>query len=293
MGVPQPTQTNVENKRNSSISFTSISTNNESTEISLPLRGLHGSYIRYTPDDLIDLSSYNSGVLKIKIHEVQMSNVTYCYCQVIVDALMPQYKTVKLRGDDLLFDECADAFIKEADFSRIAIEIKPGHSDEKDNHKLGHWIDSAAAIIRRIMKNKRLNPDDDEGTWFNLLGTNGPGRIRLGFDYEPMENFVLNPDESLDSKLLTRCFSLKRNANHRFFFFACVIIDQGILTVDLVSARNLMAADKIGTSDPYVVFTVNGERVHKSETIKKTLNPKWHNERFTVPIVSTFSFNTR
>jgi Ca2+-dependent lipid-binding protein len=64
------------------------------------------------------------------------------------------------------------------------------------------------------------------------------------------------------------------------------IIDQGLLTVDLVSASNLMAADKIGTSDPYVVFTVNGERVHKSDTIKKTLNPKWHNERFTVPIAS-------
>lgn len=48
-----------------------------------------------------------------------------------------------------------------------------------------------------------------------------------------------------------------------------------------------MAADKTGTSDPYVVFTVNGERVHKSDTIRKTLNPKWQRERFTVPIVST------
>jgi Ca2+-dependent lipid-binding protein len=197
LGVPQPPQTSTDIKRSSNISSTSI---NEPEVAPLPLRGLHGSYIRYTPDDLVDLSSYNSGVLKIKIHEVQLSNVAYCYCQVIVDALMPQYKTAKLRGDDLLFDECADAFIKEADFSRIAIEIKPAHSDEKDNHKLGHWIDSAAAIIRRIMKHKRLNPEDDEGTWFNLMGTNGPARIRLGFEYDPMENFILNPDESLDSE---------------------------------------------------------------------------------------------
>ena len=42
----------------------------------------------------------------------------------------------------------------------------------------------------------------------------------------------------------------------------------------------------LGTSDPYVVFTVNGERVHKSQVIKKTLNPVWKNEQFTVPIVS-------
>lgn len=56
--------------------------------------------------------------------------------------------------------------------------------------------------------------------------------------------------------------------------------------MDLVSAKDLMAADKTGTSDPYVVFTVNGERVYKSDTIRKTLNPKWQRERFTVPIVS-------
>jgi hypothetical protein len=198
---------------------------------------------------------------------------------------MPQYKTASLRGDSLLFDECADAFIKEADFSRIAIEIKPSHSDEKDNHKLGHWIDSASSIIRRIMKHKRLNPEDDEGTWFSLMGTNGPARIRLGFEYDPMESFVLNPDESLDSK--SSFCGQKRDINGSFFLH---IIDQGILTVDLVSARNLMAADKTGTSDPYVVFTVNGERVHKSDTIKKTLNPNWQNERFTVPIVSIFFF---
>lgn len=250
------------NSNISSVSAISSTAAGEELAQPLPLRGLHGSFIRYTPDNLIDLSSYNSGVLKIKIHEVQLSSVAYCYCQVIVDALMPQYKTAKLRGDNLKFDECADMFIKEADFSRIAIEIKPANSDEKEIYKLGHWIDSGASVIRRIMRRKRLglSDEDDEGTWFNLLGTDGPARIRLGFRYDPMENFVLNPDESLDN--------------------------QGILNVELVSATNLMAADKSGTSDPYVIFNVNGEKVHKSEIIKKTLNPKWSHERFTVPIVS-------
>ncbi|KAI9485598.1 MAG: C2 domain-containing protein [Benjaminiella poitrasii] len=262
--------TDLSNKNSSLSSISAISSTNIESEIpSLPLRGLHGAYIRYTPDDLVDLGSYNSGVLKIKIHEVQLSSPAYCYCQVIVDSLMPLYKTAKLRGDNLQFDECADAFIKEVDFSRIAIEIKPAHSDEKDIHKLGHWIDSGSAIIRRIMKHKRLGLDDsdDEGIWFNLMGTDGPARIRLSFTYDPMVNFVLNPDESLDN--------------------------QGVLTVNLVSARNLMAADKTGTSDPYVVFNVNGERVYKSETIRKTLNPKWHNERFTVPIQSRVTASIR
>ncbi|CEP18998.1 hypothetical protein [Parasitella parasitica] len=246
-----------------------VSDNTALTSSALPLRGLHGSYIRYTPDNLIDLNSYNSGVLKVRIHEVQLSSPAYCYCQVIVDALMPQYKTAKLRGDNLMFDEYADMFIKEVDFSRVAIELKPAHFDEKDIHKLGHWIDSGSNIVHRIMKRKRLGLDgiDNEGTWFNLMGTDGPARIRLSFEYDPLANFTLNPDESLDN--------------------------QGILTVDLVSAKNLMAADKAGTSDPYVIFTVNGERVHKSETIRKTLNPEWKRERFTVPIQSRVTASIR
>lgn len=63
--------------------------------------------------------------------------------------------------------------------------------------------------------------------------------------------------------------------------------------MDLLSARDLMAVDKTGTSDPYVVFTVNGERLYKSDVIKKALNPKWNHARFTVPIVCilcTFHF---
>lgn len=174
------------------------------TETQVPMWDLHSSPIRYTPDRLVDLSSYNSGVLKIKIHEVQFSSPVYCYCQVIVDSLLPSYKTAKLRGQNLQFDETSDAFIKEADFSRIAIEIKSAHTTEKDIHTLGHWMDSGASIIRRIIRRKRYNPDsvDDEGFWFNLMGTGSPARIRLSFDYIPMSNFLLNPDESLDSKFL-------------------------------------------------------------------------------------------
>ena len=39
-----------------------------------------------------------------------------------------------------------------------------------------------------------------------------------------------------------------------------------------------------GKSDPFAVFTLNGERVFKSETRKKTLNPEW-NEEFTIQVV--------
>jgi hypothetical protein len=39
-----------------------------------------------------------------------------------------------------------------------------------------------------------------------------------------------------------------------------------------------------GKSDPFAAFTLNGEKVFKSETQKKTLNPEW-NEEFSVEVV--------
>lgn len=226
-----------------------------------PINDLHNVPIRYTPDDLVDLMAYNSGVLKVKIHEVRLPSASTAYCQLLVDALMPQFQTAKMKGRTLAFNETGDAFVKEADFSRVAIEIKPEHADEKDDIKIGYWVEAVSSIVRRIQARRRSMENDDEGEWFELLGTTLPGgQIRLSFDYIPLVNFTLNPDESLDN--------------------------QGQLTVTLLDAKDLMAADKSGTSDPYVVFTVNGERVHKSATVKKTVNPSWKNEQFVVPIVS-------
>ncbi|KAI9266580.1 C2 domain-containing protein [Phascolomyces articulosus] len=233
-----------------------------------PTHDLHGVPIRYTPDDIVDLSVYNTGVLTVKIHEVKMPTVSHAYCQLLIDALMPQFHTQKLKGRTLTFNETGDAFVKEADFSRVAIEIKPADADEKDDMKLGYWVDKVASIVRRIQTNQRNGVDDEEGQWYPLLGTALPDAwIRLSFDYTPLVNFTLNPDESLDN--------------------------QGQLTVTLLDAKDLMAADKSGTSDPYVVFTVNGDRVHKSATIKKTLNPSWKNETFTVPIQSRVTASFR
>lgn len=40
----------------------------------------------------------------------------------------------------------------------------------------------------------------------------------------------------------------------------------------------------IGKSDPYAVFTLNGQKVFKSQTKKKTLNPDW-GEAFNISVV--------
>ncbi|KAI8607128.1 C2 domain-containing protein [Chytriomyces sp. MP71] len=49
--------------------------------------------------------------------------------------------------------------------------------------------------------------------------------------------------------------------------------NSGTLYVDLISASNLEAVDHSGTSDPYVLVSLNGEPLHKSKVHKKELNP--------------------
>ncbi|CDS11701.1 hypothetical protein LRAMOSA03964 [Lichtheimia ramosa] len=243
--------------------------NKQHVEEELSILDLHGSPIKYTPDGMVDMASYSSGVLRVKIHEVELPQRGYAYCQLVADALLPQWKSSKLKGRKLQFNETADVFIKEADISRIAIEVRPAIADEKDDRKLGYWVDNVKGIIRHIQNKRRSTGNEktlDDGIWYSLYGDVG-GRIKLGFDYIPMSSFILNPDESIDN--------------------------QGNLTVTLLRAKDLKAADKSGTSDPYVVFTVNGERVHKSSVVKKTLNPVWKNEQFSVPIQSRVTASFR
>jgi len=63
------------------------------------------------------------------------------------------------------------------------------------------------------------------------------------------------------------------------------IVDMGILRVDLLDGSDIRGVDRSGKSDPYAVFTLNGDRVYKSQIIKKTLAPQW-NEDFLCNVVS-------
>lgn len=42
------------------------------------------------------------------------------------------------------------------------------------------------------------------------------------------------------------------------------------LYIEIVSGRDLLAADKTGKSDPYVKVIINGETIHKTWHVKQT-----------------------
>ena len=49
----------------------------------------------------------------------------------------------------------------------------------------------------------------------------------------------------------------------------------GRLSVKVMHGRGLLAADKNGLSDPYAMVQLGHQKVRKTKTEKKTLNPDW------------------
>ena len=47
-------------------------------------------------------------------------------------------------------------------------------------------------------------------------------------------------------------------------------IDDKILSIEIISCRDLMVADKNGSSDPFVKIKMGEKQVHKTKHIKKT-----------------------
>ncbi|KAH3900035.1 Tcb3p SCDLUD_004352 [Saccharomycodes ludwigii] len=92
--------------------------------------------------------------------------------------------------------------------------------------------------------------------------------------------------------LLEKCYSepgVIRGSNGLSLEFRCVYVpcaltlpdsetirDTGELKVHLVSAENVPSHDRNGKSDPFVVITIDGIKVFKSNIEKKTLNPTWN-----------------
>ncbi len=60
----------------------------------------------------------------------------------------------------------------------------------------------------------------------------------------------------------------------------------GKIKVTVVEAKNLRAADKTGTSDPYCILKV-GEDIQETTVIKRTLVPKWR-EQFKLYVIFVY-----
>ncbi|KAJ2766215.1 Tricalbin-2, partial [Coemansia nantahalensis] len=145
-------------------------------------------------------------------------------------------------------DEFAQAAVPEAEYDQLLIELKcrPPGVDVGSDEMIS--IGRAEYSMKELLRRKMVNTP--EPVWLPLEAETGEVLVLIRFD--PVEDPQLLASES--------------------------ITDQGTIRMRIASATNLPAADKSGTSDPYVTALIDGVKVWESETIKKTLNPRWNEQ---------------
>ncbi|KAI8968003.1 C2 domain-containing protein [Mycotypha africana] len=231
----------------------------------MPERDLHNELIQYKtlPNNskVVDYSAYESGVLVVKVHSVTLTEPQRVVVELLLDSNYPQFSTIEQKGAYLDINETGTVFIKEMDFSKLLVRVRNAKDADKDEKICGRCTLDARNIIERLMKYAEdetiSEPVIEE---VPLLESNGGGKVCVSFNFIPVIRFKLDPAESLEN--------------------------QGNLTVHVVKANNLTAADRSGTSDPFIRFYLEDQRVYKTQTYKKTLNPVFKDETFTVPVVN-------
>ena len=169
------------------------------------------------------------------------------------DALYPAYSTAKARQPNFSFNETGDAMVRELDLSRMTMRLvsqidNKGENDE-DEIKAKITGPTLDTLKRALYTPTQVALKDNHGR---------ESKVTVSMRYLPVK-MELDPSESFNNA--------------------------GNLRVDVLDAADLPAADRNGKSDPYCKFSMNGNEVYKTKTIKKTLHPAW-NEFFEVPVRS-------
>ncbi|KAI6045089.1 tricalbin [Pisolithus marmoratus] len=165
------------------------------------------------------------------------------------DGYWPAFSTVKARSTHAQWQHIGEAFIKELDFGRVWLRLNESAEGDKDDI-IAEWKGNAKPFVDATLGRRctyTLTNDDDK------IST-----VVVETRYVPVP-VKLEPRESINN--------------------------QGVLRVELIGAKDLRSADRGGKSDPYTVFTLNGQKEFKSQMKRKTLNPEW-NETFNVNVSS-------
>ncbi|RPD58353.1 tricalbin [Lentinus tigrinus ALCF2SS1-6] len=167
------------------------------------------------------------------------------------DAYWPAFSTVRARSTNANWEYIGEGVVKELDFSRVWLRLNEADEGDKDDI-VAEWKGDAKAFLEKTLDGPQeftlVDPDDEDKK----------STVKIEARYLPVP-IKLEARESVNN--------------------------QGLLRVDLLDGRNIHGIDRGGKSDPFVVFNLNGQRVYKSQTKKKTLTPEW-NEEFVVQVPS-------
>ncbi|KAF7975752.1 hypothetical protein HWV62_8539 [Athelia sp. TMB] len=201
-----------------------------------------------------ELLKQQSGVIVFNVISGQI--IKKARLEVLMDdGYWPAFTTAKSPSTHARWQHVGEGFVKELDFGRVWLRLNENDEGGKDEI-IAEWKGDAKAFLEATLTGSSK---------FTLEPTNGGGEsiVEIESRYVPVP-VKLEARESINN--------------------------QGMLRVDILDGKDILAADRGGKSDPFVVFSLNGQKVFKSQTKKKTLNPEW-NENFTVSVPSRVGAN--
>ncbi|CAG8444217.1 9112_t:CDS:10 [Funneliformis mosseae] len=169
--------------------------------------------------------------------------------EVIVDeGLFPVFTTKRCKQANPEYNDVTDVFIKELDFSKICFQVR--YYDNKNP------LGVAEIDVSKFLDNcSKSSPE--EGVDIPLSGINNAS-LNVYARYVPIK-YTVQPSESINN--------------------------MGEIQITATTAENIPAADRAGTSDPFIIFTLNNEKVYRTRVVKKTCSPEF-NEEFMVKVLS-------
>jgi len=196
----------------------------------------------------INVFERQTGIFIVHINRAKFEKRDTSVDVYVDNGIFPVYTTNRCKVVNPQYEEVTDVLIKELDFSKLIFHIRQG-----DNKNPIGIVDRDA---RELLENC-LKSSQEEGIELPIDGMND-ATLNVYVQYIPVE-YKLQPSESINN--------------------------MGDLQITIKNAENLPAADRSGTSDPFIIFTLNNERVFKTNTIKKNCNPEF-NETFSVTVLS-------
>ncbi|KAK0198528.1 C2 domain-containing protein [Armillaria mellea] len=196
-----------------------------------------------------ELMTHQSGIIVFNVISGQLSKKARVEV-LLDDGYWPCFSTPRARGTKVQWDYVGEGFLKELDFGQVWLRLNDADEGDKDDI-IAQYKGDAKSFLQSTLNGPQTFILRDESE-------KDISAVTVEARYVPVP-VKLEPRESINN--------------------------QGIVRVDLIDGREIPAADRSGKSDPYAVFTLNEQRVFKSQTKKKTLNPEW-NENFQVSVPS-------
>ncbi len=199
-----------------------------------------------------EILSYPSGIFAFVASHASLPGSSL-YLQVYLDdSSYPFYTSGRIDNKVSKLSDSRDAFIRELEWSKITFRIV---KEQNENATSEEFLSELSIPTLTLLKRSYDEPISLPLS--SPISSESNSSIEIQTRFTPSEYHINNSESVLNS---------------------------GNLIVELLSAENLNSADRNGKSDPYVEFQLNSEKIYKSEKIKKTLNPIWNDEKFTIQI---------